>query len=243
MIELTIHGPPIPKLRPRFLKCGQAYDIQAKLKKKVIWQIKEILILNYFCVAFPLKGPIACDFKFYMPVPTSWKKKEKNLVSWKALEHTCKPDCDNLVKFYLDCMNSVVYQDDRQIVIGNILKEYDANPRVEITIMGTQKPIMSKVEEILGMFSADEFGELVADLEIVADCLDMEFINQRGEVREKLQLEAAYTLSLFADKHAEALSKITKKYPGIWKNILEYEKKNYKDDEINPEINGICFAP
>lgn len=35
-----------------------------------------------------------------------------------------RPDIDNMVKFYLDCMNELVYADDRQVVELSARKVY-----------------------------------------------------------------------------------------------------------------------
>lgn len=242
MITITIPGDPIPKLRPRFTKQGITYDTQSHQKKHIQWYLKSFIKERLAEIQFPIPGRINCEFYFYMPIPESFSKRDKSLISWNAFEHISKPDCDNLVKFYLDCMSGIVYEDDRRIYRMYVLKRYDSEPRTEIRIMAPQQPIMSKVKAILGLFSADELADFADDLMVIADCLDTEFLNQREEMTEQLQLEAAYALSIFADKHAAGLMQISKKYPGVWKNIADYERTNYKEI-LNPEINGICYAP
>jgi hypothetical protein len=136
-------------------------------------------------------------------------------------------------------MSQIIYEDDRQI--GSILmqKHYDKEPRTEIRIMGRAKTIPQKVEDILSNLSVEEFGELASDLEIVADCIGMDFHASDDIMKQKLQLEAAYTLSIFADKYGSMLHNINKKYPGIWKIISEYEKTLPQDSQ-EPYINGVC---
>ncbi len=50
------------------------------------------------------------------------------------IKHTLTPDADNLVKMCLDCMNGVVYVDDRQIYEIYAEKLYGEEPRTEIVI-------------------------------------------------------------------------------------------------------------
>ncbi len=45
-----------------------------------------------------------------------------------------KPDLDNYVKFILDIMNRIVYEDDRQVFRLNCQKIWSTNPRIEIEI-------------------------------------------------------------------------------------------------------------
>ena len=49
--------------------------------------------------------------------------------------HTKRPDIDNYVKFYLDCMNKVVYLDDSQVIELSAKKIYnDKESFTEIVI-------------------------------------------------------------------------------------------------------------
>tara|TARA_R110002096_G_scaffold113208_1_gene246244 strand:+ start:1891 stop:2202 length:312 start_codon:yes stop_codon:yes gene_type:complete len=82
----------------------------------------------------PLEGPIAIDMKFYMSIPKSKSKKIKEKMRLGEIKHTIKPDCDNLVKKPTDCMNGIVYLDDKQIYKLTAEKLYGENPRTEITV-------------------------------------------------------------------------------------------------------------
>lgn len=243
MITITIPGQPIPKLRARHTKRGITFDPQSDKKKYVRLYLQSFINERLSDIQFPLKGPVNCEFYFYMPIPASFTNGEKSLISWNALEHVSKPDCDNLEKFYLDCMSGIVYEDDRRIYRMSTLKRYDPEPRTEIRIMIPEKSILDKAKSILSLFPSDELADFAEDLSIIADCLDVEFLNQKEECKEKLQLEAAYALSILADRYGAILNQITKKYPGIWKNISEFEEKNYKEVSVT-ETNAIprCYT-
>ena len=49
--------------------------------------------------------------------------------------HMKKPDLDNLVKFYCDISNGILYEDDAQIYSLVARKKYALEPKTEITIM------------------------------------------------------------------------------------------------------------
>ena len=241
MITIVIPGEPIPKMRHRQSKWGSTFDPQVDAKNAVKWHIKHFIKEHFPDIEFPLAGPVHCEFYFYMPMPEHFTQAEKSLISWNAMKHVSKPDCDNLEKFYLDCMSKIVYEDDRRIYSLSTLKRYDIYPRTEIRIMVGEKTIMKKVKEILSLFPREELEEFAQDLEIVADCIDKEFLNKKEEAQEKLQREAAEALSIFADRYAAALYQITKKYPGAWKSISEFEKNNYKEistQEKHGDIDG-----
>lgn len=60
----------------------------------------------------PLKGPLVVRLVFVMPRPKAmlWKKKPM-----PAVEHTVKPDVDNLTKALFDALNGVAWVDDSQV--------------------------------------------------------------------------------------------------------------------------------
>lgn len=241
MITIIIPGNPIPKMRHRQTRNGIAYDPQVKEKGSVKWIIMQEIKKKFPDIEFPIKGPVNCEFFFYMQIPESFTKSERTLISWDALQHVSKPDCDNLEKFYLDCMSQIVYEDDRRIYRLSTLKRYDETPRTEIRIMVPDKPIMKKTKEILAMFPAGELKDFVQDLAFVAKCVDPEFLKQE-EAKEELQLQAAYAISILADRYGSFLNQITKKYPGAWKSISEFQEKTYKEIS-KPDVNGTCYAP
>ena len=75
-------------------------------------------------------GPVSVVLAFYMPIPKSYTKKKKALMQDDTYPHTNKPDVDNMVKFYLDCMPF----DDKVIYKIKARKLYSPRPRVEIKV-------------------------------------------------------------------------------------------------------------
>jgi len=130
-LAITIPGVPTPKRRPRFARCRghvRTYDTQSDEKQTMQWQLKARMQKP------PLHGSLYVEMKFYMPIPKSTSKKNKEQMLSGVIKHTKKPDCDNLIKMPLDCMNGIVFEDDRQIYELKAVKLYSENPRTEITI-------------------------------------------------------------------------------------------------------------
>jgi len=79
-----------------------------------------------------LGGPLSLSISCYTKIPASLSKKKKEAMA-NAYSIT-KPDLDNYIKFYLDVLNGIAYDDDRQIVKLYGEKKYSQHPRVEITV-------------------------------------------------------------------------------------------------------------
>ncbi len=128
---IEIPGKPIPQPRLRlFYRYGKSIVFdpstkQKKLVKKIIKDQVDLVKLTQF------QYPVV-NFLFYMPIPVKLRKAAK--CSKRALRHILKPDVDNLIKFYLDCMNGLVYEDDKTVAIGQAYKICSDSPRTVIQI-------------------------------------------------------------------------------------------------------------
>lgn len=129
---ISLPGKPQTKLRPRFSRHKgkvRTYDSQKEDKTTVSWQLKARMKDKK-----PYEGPVQLDLVFYMPIPKSTPKDRRLGMLEGEIKHTVKPDCDNLVKLPLDCMNGIVYIDDKQVYKLSAEKRYSENPRTEIEI-------------------------------------------------------------------------------------------------------------
>lgn len=83
----------------------------------------------------PTSSPIRLDATFLFPRPGRLNKKSS---PEGRIEHTAKPDRDNLDKAVLDCLTQLgVWQDDKQVCGGEVSKFYVAKgerPGAEIRI-------------------------------------------------------------------------------------------------------------
>lgn len=83
--------------------------------------------------AAPVEGPVFLTLTATMPIPASMSKKDRAKAISGELWPTKKPDFDNLVKV-TDALNKVVYSDDKQVVVGTVVKIYGEKPSMRIVI-------------------------------------------------------------------------------------------------------------
>jgi len=105
------------------------YDPQGALKQSLKVEVEEQTKELEAFYKYP-----KVSFWFYMPIPKSMSKIEKIESSLENLRHIKKPDCDNLVKLYLDVMTKYVYVDDNCVSLGSVEKFYSENPRTVILV-------------------------------------------------------------------------------------------------------------
>jgi Holliday junction resolvase RusA-like endonuclease len=125
-MTFKIRGNPVAQGRPKFVRRGNhvgAYDPgkSKSWKETVKWQVLEQKPEK-------LQGALIMAMVFHLPRPKSLPK--------KVIEHTKKPDLDNLVKAVKDALKGICYHDDSQIVSLRAEKVYSEITGVEITIGG-----------------------------------------------------------------------------------------------------------
>lgn len=145
-MRIIIPGNPIPKIRARIFtrkKRSIAYDPQQKEKtnatNKIIYELNQALMsrdveIVQEALNLTRAESFRVDWSFYMPIPKSFPKSKRMALLGDSVPHTCKPDVSNLIKFYEDCANKVLYLDDAQICKGTFEKVYSENPRTVINI-------------------------------------------------------------------------------------------------------------
>ena len=123
---ITIPGKPIPKARPRFAR-GKVYNKQKAEEDAFAWEVMKQWTRG------PIKGPVALVLEFVMPIPKSTNKKNRRLMLAGRIKHTKTPDLDNLLKFALDCLEGLLFENDSQVYWLRSIKRYGRNPRTVIT--------------------------------------------------------------------------------------------------------------
>jgi Holliday junction resolvase RusA-like endonuclease len=121
-MEVTILGNPIPKARPRVTRNRGTYNPQ----KKIMDRVRKEIMAQW--EGKPFEGAVRVNLWFHMPIPKSYSKKKRQLISAGTIYHTKKPDIDNLAKFTLDCMTGIAFIDDSQIIELNAFKLYANDP-------------------------------------------------------------------------------------------------------------------
>lgn len=129
VIEIVIPGKPIPYIAVRKGKKGKWYNPRHLEKQKVRW-----LARNQYKEK-PILGPVRIEYDFRMLIPISWPKWKKEIAKEGLFFHVTKPDGDNLMKFYNDCIKDLIIGDDSHIVSSTEVKQYDSKPRTIIKIV------------------------------------------------------------------------------------------------------------
>ncbi len=124
--SVTILGEPISYKAPGHRKNGWSYNPREKEKKRV----QEFLKTQHDII--PLDTEIYdVQIFFFFSIPKSYSKKRKQNC-FNGYEIPTSKDCDNLMKFYFDCGNKILWHDDRKICKGTFQKSFHAIPRTEI---------------------------------------------------------------------------------------------------------------
>lgn len=126
---LKIYATAVPKQRVRVTRRGTFTP-----EKTRVWEEQVRLLakqkVNKVKFGDPWDGPVKLWVSFYFRKPKYLPKKIK--------AHTKKPDLDNLLKSIKDSLNKIVYNDDSQIIISHMSKNYligeNARPFVNIKI-------------------------------------------------------------------------------------------------------------
>lgn len=130
-VLFTIPGEPGAKGRPRFTRYGHAYTD----KKTVEFEnLVRVAFTQHVPGHQPYEGPCRVHIDAYFSIPKSASKKRKALMMCGLIRPTKRPDCDNIAKAVLDALNSVAYNDDKQIVEMVVRKWYSDVPRTIVMI-------------------------------------------------------------------------------------------------------------
>ena len=130
MRKFEVMGTPVAKGRPRVTKWG-AYTPEKTVNYENLVQFS---YLQEYKNIEPLEGYLKIEIAFYMPIPKSTSKKNRELmIGWKLLPDK-KPDIDNMIKSITDALNELAYQDDKQIVEVHAYKYYSEQPKAVVMI-------------------------------------------------------------------------------------------------------------
>lgn len=223
-MKIVIYGDPIAKARARYSKRGKhviTYDSQKHLKNAVRSQFLDALsaLVNSDDKSIMLDAcKIACsnsfevNFTFYLPIPKSDPTSLRHDKLWGFEHPTCKPDCDNLEKFYLDCANGIFWNDDSMVVQMSSKKLFSSKPRTEIEIMAKKElKVNGRAKDVITIFSPDSLKEMLYDIRSMAtvDPEGMEVLE--GNDLEMWIHSTARLIGDFSSKYASIMQKVKSK--------------------------------
>ena len=120
MISFTIPGNPVAQPRVKAAKRGKFIQVYTPEKKiKPYKDAIKLVAFQAMAGKSPLEGPIEVCIHFYFDRPKSHTKKQREC-DW----HSQKPDIDNLTKAVFDALNEICFQDDSQICLLTVFKEW-----------------------------------------------------------------------------------------------------------------------
>ena len=118
-MEIKVEGKIIGKQRPRAnFRTGIIYTPYNTKKYERLIKSK---------VTQKVDGAIAIDLECHFKMPKWSNKKRKEMVGKPTLK---KPDIDNITKIYLDALNKVAYDDDKQVYQISATKVWDTEEYV-----------------------------------------------------------------------------------------------------------------
>jgi Holliday junction resolvase RusA-like endonuclease len=141
-MKIIIPGVPLSQIRMKFSArngIARVYDPREKYKKDIRKLLKTQFSTRDF-LSFP-----RLSFIFHMPIPSSFPKKIQKLYRSGHYKHIKKPDTDNLVKLYLDCLDNIAFEGDQKVTLGPCIKLYHPHPKT-IVILNEMSQILSQTE-------------------------------------------------------------------------------------------------
>lgn len=133
-IAMTANIIPVAQMRARHAAIG-GFSRTYKDKKQADNEQALMTLLAKYQPKDPLKGAVKLTVEAYMPIPESKPVKWKQAAMEKIIQHTTKPDLDNLVKHVKDVLTMMrFWDDDKQVVKIDAVKCYSNRPRWEIVI-------------------------------------------------------------------------------------------------------------
>ncbi len=131
-VSFTVKGQPVSKARPRVVRKGGRTWSYTPKKVKAWEKLVEEEASKHFDE--PFNGPVALSLSFFLKRPKSRKKDNYVMTT---------PDLDNLEKAFLDGLNEVAYEDDKQVVVKNGVKRYivTGEPRVEVIVSALRNQV------------------------------------------------------------------------------------------------------
>ncbi len=141
---MILDGEPIAQTRMRYSGrngIGRIYDPREREKRK----LKELIVSKHNSNA-SFVHPRVC-FVFHMPIPKSVPKRLLPTYRSGLLKHEKKPDADNFIKLYLDCLDGICFEGDQKVSLGPCVKLYHPHPKTII--------IISEMQEILSAPEVD----------------------------------------------------------------------------------------
>lgn len=130
MFEFIVYGKPQGKARPRVVN-GHAFTPK---KTKEYEEAIKLAFLKRHGGEPRIHTAVCLKLYIGFGIPRSKTKTavQNALNGW--VKPTVKPDIDNIVKVYMDALNGLAWDDDKQVTALYCFKSYEREPRVKVVI-------------------------------------------------------------------------------------------------------------
>lgn len=125
---------PTPQRRARATVIGGHARMYTDSKQRRDEQNIRSYLYGHLPEGAPFQGPIRLTFTAWMPIPSSYSTKKALMAEQGIIQHTVRPDLDNLAKCLKDSLTGVLWVDDRQIVSLQAEKRYGQLPGWSIVV-------------------------------------------------------------------------------------------------------------
>lgn len=140
-LYIDIPGDPFAKQRPRAARKGRFITIYTPRETKEYEKKVRHYYRQIYGESDKLSGSLTVDIEGIFAVSKSVSQSKAEKMINGEIDHTKKPDCDNMAKVCLDALNGIAYDDDAQINALNISKRYGNESKCRITIKQNKKDI------------------------------------------------------------------------------------------------------
>ena len=129
MILIEISGDPVPWAAHRGYG-KRAFNPRKEQREKYQWQIKA-----QYNQLKPMEGPIKVDYTYFVGIPKATSKVRRMQMLNGMMHPITRPDIDNYDKFLSDCLTSIVWVDDSQVIEKMSRKIYGEREKTIIKVM------------------------------------------------------------------------------------------------------------
>ncbi len=157
-MKIVIPGDPEAQARMRsYFRGGKihCYDPDKKEKDYLKAFLQEYISENYPNYQFPNNPKVS--FYFYCSIPKGMPKRLKWYAERGMLRKRTRPDADNYIKLYFDCMNEIILEDDSQASIGEAAKFFHKEPKTVIFIDEADEILNMPLDEIANFSESCEW--------------------------------------------------------------------------------------
>jgi len=122
-LEMTVNMAPKGKPRHRNTKTGRTYPDPkgVKWEDEFAWHVRSEMRDGMWTADVALKVDVIAYFDRTADEAKQYKNGQHKHMKCE-LPCTVKPDLDNVLKIALDALNGVLFHDDKQVVVGSVVK-------------------------------------------------------------------------------------------------------------------------